>query len=320
MVRPELEAAKVKLYEKKDRTQFIILVSVVLFVILLLVALLNLLNPATTRFLAFRPVDPAEQLTEFQLGLSRFLSWFTIAVVALIGPYGFFLGAKLRDIKAIERRLPDFLRDVAEAGRFGMTLAEAIVVSSSGRYGKLTPEIKKMAAQISWGVPATEALRLFSERVKTPMVGRIVSIIVKSSDAGGDVADVLAMVSHDAKESQLTEEERRISMSTYIAVIYISFLVFLVTIWILNATFLPKMREASTSLTGGSDALGGQSPLAQDLPSVIFNIKIAFFIAVFVHGLGDGILAGVLDNGKIPNGLKHSFLMLLIAVVGFQFI
>jgi len=320
MVRPDLEAAKVKLYEKKDRTQFIILVSVVLFVILLLVALLNLLNPATTRFLAFRPVDPAEQLTEFQLGLSRFLSWFTIAVVALIGPYGFFLGAKLRDIKAIERRLPDFLRDVAEAGRFGMTLAEAIVVSSSGRYGKLTPEIKKMAAQISWGVPATEALRLFSERVKTPMVGRIVSIIVKSSDAGGDVADVLAMVSHDAKESQLTEEERRISMSTYIAVIYISFLVFLVTIWILNATFLPKMREASTSLTGGTDALGGQSPLAQDLPSVIFNIKIAFFIAVFVHGLGDGILAGVLDNGKIPNGLKHSFLMLLIAVVGFQFI
>src|SRR5437867_8524807 len=272
-----------------------------------------------TVVVAFRPVDPDEQLTEFQLGLSRFLSWFTIAVVALIGPYGFFLGAKLRDIKAIERRLPDFLRDVAEAGRFGMTLAEAIVVSSSGRYGKLTPEIKKMAAQISWGVPATEALRLFSERVKTPMVGRIVSIIVKSSDAGGDVADVLTMVSHDAKESQLTEDERRITMSTYIAVIYISFLVFLVTIWILNATFLPKMREASNQIGAGS-TLAGQSPLAQDLPGVIFNIKIAFFIAVFVHGLGDGILAGVLDNGKIPNGLKHSVIMLLIAVAGFQFI
>jgi len=81
------------------------------------------------------------------------------------------------------------------------------------------------------------------------------------------------------------------------------------------------MREASESLGGGtSSALGGQSPIAENLPSVIFNIKVAFFIAVFVHGLGDGILAGVLDNGKIPNGLKHSFLMLLIAVVGFQFI
>jgi len=322
MVSKELQEAKIKLYQKKDRTQTIILGGVVLFVVFFLIALLNLINPATTRFLALRPVDPVEQLTEWQLGLQRFLTWLTIAVVALIGPYGFFLGKKQRDIKAIERRLPDFLRDVAEAGRFGMTLAEAIVVSSSGRYGTLTPEIKKMAAQISWGVPATEALRLFSVRVKTPMTGRIVSIIVKSSDAGGDVADVLTMVSHDAKEVQLTEDERRISMSTYIAVIYISFLVFIVTIWILNATFLPKMREASASLTGGdpSKGLGGLSPLANDLPTVIFNIKIAFFIAVFVHGLGDGILAGVLDNGKFANGLKHSFLMLLIAVVGFQLI
>ena len=315
MVRPELQQAKVKLYEKKDRTRLVILFSVVLFAAFMMIALLNLIDSIQ---LSFRPVDPAEKLTNTQLAIQRFLTWATLGVVALIGPYGFFLGKKQRDIKALERRLPDFLRDVAEAGRFGMTLAEAIVVSSSGRYGKLTPEIKKMAAQISWGVPATEALRLFSERVKTPMVGRIVSIIVKSSDAGGDVADVLTMVSHDAKEAQLTQDERRITMSTYIAVIYISFMVFLVTIWILNATFLPKMREASESLTDAQTAI--ESPLARNLPEVIFNIKVAFFVAVFVHGLGDGILAGVLDNGKIPNGLKHSFLMLLVAVVAFQFI
>src|SRR3989449_4186696 len=207
MVRPELEQAKIKLYERKDRTQTVVMSGVVLFVILFMVAILNILNPASTRFLALRPVDPAEQLNDFQLGLQRFLTWFTIAVVALIGPYGFFLGKKQRDIKAIERRLPDFLRDVAEAGRFGMTLAEAIVVSSSGRYGKLTPEIKKMAAQISWGVPATEALRLFSVRVKTPMTGRVASIIVKASDAGGDGADGLRMVSHDAQRGQLTEDD-----------------------------------------------------------------------------------------------------------------
>ena len=313
MVRPELEQARVKLYEKKDRTRVVVMAGVGLFVVLFLIAVLNLIDSLN---FAFRGVDPSERLTSGQLALQRFLTWFTLAIVALIGPYGFFLGKKQRNIKAVERRLPDFLRDVAEAGRFGMTLAEAIVVSSSGRYGKLTPEIKKMAAQISWGVPATEALRLFSERVKTPMTGRIVSIIVKSSDAGGDVADVLTMVSHDTKEAQLTEDERKITMSTYIAVIYISFLVFLVTIWILNATFLPKMREASESI--GVSAI--ESPLAADLPTVIFNIKIAFFIAVFVHGIGDGVLAGVLDNGKIANGLKHSFLMLLIAVISFQII
>jgi flagellar protein FlaJ len=307
MPNPELQKARVRLYEKADRKKAVVAAGSVIMVLVCFIAFLNLINSVN---LAFRP---GQQTFE------RFLFWLVIAVLGFIGPYGFFVAKKQREIKQIERRLPDFLRDVAEAGRFGMTLADAIVVSGGGRYGKLTPEIKKMAAQITWGVPATEALRLFAQRVKTPMVERVVAIIVKSSDAGGAVADVLTMVSHDTKENQMTEDERRIAMSTYIAVIYISFMVFLVTIWILNVTFLPKMLEASQSLGAGagSAALAGASPLANDLPTVVYNVKIAFFIAVVVHGLGDGILAGVLDTGKIANGLRHSFIMLVIALVAF---
>src|SRR3989449_249193 len=292
--------------EKGDRRKSVVGIGSALFLLLGFIAFLNLINSVN---LAFRPT---------QGSLERFLYWLVVATLGFIGPYGFYVAKQQHEINLIERRLPDFLRDVAEAGRFGMTLAEAIVVSSGGRYGKLTPEIKKMAAPITWGVPAAEALHLFAERVKTPMVQRVVAIVVKSSDAGGDVADVLTMVSHDTKENQLTEDERRIAMSTYIAVIYISFMVFLVTIWILDVTFLPKMLEASGALatTGGVV----QSPLAKDLPGVVNQIRIAFFIATVVHGLGDGILAGVLDTGKIPNGLRHSFIMLVIALFAFLFI
>src|SRR6266513_1965179 len=301
MTNAELEKARVRLYEKSDRKPAIMATGGALMALFGFIAFLNLIGSVN---LALRPGQQA---------IERFLFWLVFSIMGFIGPYGFFLAKRQREIKQVERRLPDFLRDVAEAGRFGMTLADAIVVSSSGRYGKLTPEIKKMAAQITWGVPATEALRLLATRVKTPMVERVVAIIVKSSDAGGDVADVLTMVSHDTKENQLTEDERRITMSTYIAVIYISFMVFLVTIWILNVTFLPKMLEAS-------GALAGASPLANDLPTVVYNVKIAFFIAVIVHGLGDGILAGVLDTGKIANGLRHSFILLVICVLAFLII
>ncbi len=307
MVRKELEEARIKLYQKADRSRIVLATGIVLFILFLMVAILNLIGSVN---LTLRAADSP---------IRRMITWTTIAVMCLIGPYGFYAASKQRLVKQIERRLPDFLRDVAEAGRFGMILAEAIVVSSAGRYGKLTPEIKKMAAQISWGVPATEALRLFSQRVKTPMTERVVSIIVKSSDAGGDVADVLTMVSHATKETQLTEEERKITMSTYVAVIYISFLVFIVTIWILNVTFLPKMVEAGTSLTGGGSTGSGQvqSPLAQDIVGVVENIQLAFILATLVHAMGDGILAGVLDNGKIATGLRHSFLMLFISVLSF---
>jgi len=306
MANVELQKARLRRTEQGDSRRTILGISIVLLVLFGFVAFLNLIDSVKLTIRAdARPIE-------------RFLDWLILAILGFIGPYGFYLAKIQREIKQIERRLPDFLRDVAEAGRFGMTLAEAIVVSSGGRYGKLTPEIKKMAAQITWGVPAAEALRLLAERVRTPMVQRVVAIVVKSSDAGGDVADVLTMVSHDTKENQLTLDERRIAMSTYIAVIYISFLVFLVTIWILNVTFLPKMLEASGALTSTGNVV--ESPLAADLPNVVYSIRIAFFIACIVHALGDGILAGVLDTGKIPNGLRHSCIMLVIALLAFLII
>jgi flagellar protein FlaJ len=300
MVSEKLEEARRKMYLKHDYTRPIIIISVLAFAILIFIGLLNLLTDLRT------PLMPGEQ------PVRTFLNYMVFGLMALFGPYGFYSAKRQRGIAAIERRLPEFLRDVAEAGRFGMILADAIVVASSGRYGKLTPEIQRMAAQISWGVPATEALRLFSERVKTPAVGRVTSIIIKSSDAGGDVADVLTMVAHDTRENQLTEDERRIAMSTYIAVIYISFVVFLVTIWILNVTFLPKMLEASAAVSGGEGALAGGGVLPEDLETVVFNIQMAFYVAAVVHAVGDGILAGVLDNGRLSNGFRHSFIMLII--------
>ncbi|TET91541.1 MAG: type II secretion system F family protein [Methanomassiliicoccales archaeon] len=330
---PSLEEVRVKMYEKHDYTKLIAGIGIAIGLVFLVIAVLNMTNQVDMSFKGLDNQDRNEDGVIDALDINpgydidgdgvpdqgesptrRFLNFLVFAILAFIGPIGFYKNKKMRDIKAIERRLPDFLRDVAEAGRFGMTLADAIVVSSRGRYGKLTPEIEKMASQIQWGVPATEALRLFTERVKTPMVGRIVSIIRKSSDAGGNVADVLSMVSHDAKENQLTEDERKIAMSTYIAVIYISFLVFLITIWILNVSFLPKMKETSTVIEAGQ--VGGegefQSPLAENIDVLIAEIQTAFFISAIIHAVGDGLLAGVLDNGKIVNGLRHSFIMLII--------
>ncbi len=322
----ELEEARHALYVSKDKTRLVKALSIFLGVSLLAIAGLNFLDIVNISFRSFQPGAGADtdgdgvpdQAVEHPV--RRFLNFLALAIMGFIGPYGFYMAKRQRKIRDIEKRLPDFLRDVAEAGRFGMTLAEAIVVAAHGRYGVLTAEIKRMAAQIDWGVAATDALRLFGERVKTPLVERVVSIIIKASDAGGEVADVLTMVSHDAKEFQLTEEERKINMSTYIAVIYISFAVFIVTIWILGVTFLPKMQEAAAEISGGELGTTIESPLPQNIPEIIFNVQVAFFIAVIVHAVGDGILAGILDSGKIVNGLRHSFVMLVIAIVGFQII
>jgi len=241
-------------------------------------------------------------------GINPALDFIVLGIAAIFGPYGFVMTAKLRRISKIEDRLPDFLRDVAEAGRFGMTLPDAIIVASHGRYGLLTEEIKKMASQLEWGVPVVTALLLFEERVPTPLVRRVVSIVTRANEAGGNVADVLTMVAHDTREVQLGNEARQISMLTYVTVIYIAFYVFLVTIYIMAAVFLPQMVTAGQGIASSSLSGAGAVNLQFSFVPALF---VAFLLAVIIHALGDGVMAGVLFSGKISEGLQHATIMLL---------
>ena len=240
-------------------------------------------------------------------GANPAIDFFVLGMLALMAPYGFAMSAKLRRIAKIEERLPDFLRDVAEAGRFGMTLPDAIVVASSGRYGLLTEEIKKMASQLEWGVPVATSLRLFEERVPTPLVRRVVSIITRANEAGGNVADVMTMVAHDTRETQLEAAARQISMLTYVTVIYIAFFVFLVTIYIMAAVFLPQMITAGEGVCSSSLGASGGVSLQFTFVPILF---LAFMVAVIVHAVGDGIMAGILYNGRFAEGLQHATIML----------
>ena len=250
-------------------------------------------------------------------GVNPLVDFCVLGLLALIAPYGFSMSAKLRRVSKIEERLPDFLRDVAEAGRFGMTLPDAIIVASGGRYGLLTDEIKKMASQLEWGVPVATALQLFEERVPTPLVQRVVSIVTRANEAGGNVADVLTMVAHDTRESQLAAQGRQISMLTYVTVIYISFFVFLVTIYIMAAVFLPQMITAGSGIASSSLGNSGALSLAFNLVPELF---LAFMVAVIVHAVGDGVMAGVLYNGRIAEGLQHATIMLAIGWLLMRFV
>jgi flagellar protein FlaJ len=282
--------------EQADRTKTVLGISLALVGVFSFMAFIDMIGSLNL------PLDP--------------IDYVIFAMLSFFGPYGFYTSTKEKHTREIETRLPDFLRDVAEAGRFGMTLADAIVVASSGRYGRLTPEIKKMAAQIEWGVPASEAVQLFSERVKTPLVTRMASIIRKANDAGGNVADVLSMVSRDAKETMLTQEERNVTMSTYVMVVYISFFVFIATILILQGQFLPKMQDAGQTVSDEAEALGmAEIPGVNIQVSIIPEISFIFLLSVLVHAAGDGLLAGVIQRGSLPIGMRHSFIMLVAGFV-----
>ncbi len=225
--------------------------------------------------------------------------------VALIPP-GLYDYIKNKRIREIEDRLPDFLRDVAEASRFGMTLADSIVSASKGRYGILTDEIRKMAYQIQWGVPVGVALEGFLERNSTPITKRIVSTIIKANEAGGNVSDVLNMVADYSREVQQLNKEKYSQLSSYTVVLLIAYGVFLVTILILNVQFFPQMIKAGQSATGAVS-----NNIASINVSIIPTVKLIFTGAIIVHAVGDGLMAGVLKDGRYESGFLTAAMLAL---------
>jgi pilus assembly protein TadC len=237
---------------------------------------------------------------------------FILAALLGAGPPGFFFNQERRRIAAIDEKFPDFLRDLAESARAGMTLPRALVTASQGTYGALTPEIKTMAAQVQWGVDFGDALRRFAKRTKTPLIDRTVALVVEAQRAGGNVVDVLTAASEDAREIKQIVSERNTQMSMYNVVIYIAYFVFLVVVLVLSVQFIPAFH-AAVGVQGEGGAAGAQ---VGGLTFKAFDpedFNTLFFQAAVVQAIGGGLVGGVLSKGHPLAGFIHIAVMLAVA-------
>ena len=238
-----------------------------------------------------------------------------IAIFIFTGVFGIYEFVRLKRVRKIDDRFPDFVRDLAESRRAGMTFTKAIMYSSKGNYGVLTPEIQKIARQISWGSSVDNALKAFARRVNTKLINRTVSLIIEASRSGGNVADVLDAASRDAREIKLIESERRANMLSYVAVIYVGMGVFLLIIIILCKSLLPSMLgqgAQQAAIAYASSGIGGGGGISQKA------ITEVFFYASLVQSFGMGIVTGVFEEGNMISGVKHTFIMMLVTWLIFK--
>lgn len=216
-------------------------------------------------------------------------------------------------VSSIEASLPNFFRDVAGMNDSGMTLPHAIHIVAEGEYGALTPHVRKLDIEMSWGVPFVEAIRRFGEAVNTPLAERSVDLIAHASSAGGDASEVLRAAAHDAYEFFNLKTERRNSMLIYMFIVVLSFFVFLFVIGVLSSTFLPTMAEAGEAVA----ASGSRQAFMDPVDLCLYNRL--FFHSALIQGFFSGLAAGVMGEGRVLAGLKYSAIMVLIAWVAFRF-
>ncbi len=243
-----------------------------------------------------------------------------LSIVAIAGPYGYFFNMELKRIEAIDQKFPDFLRDLAESARAGMTLPRALVTASRGTYGALTPEIHIMAAQVEWGVEFGEALERFAQRTRTPLIDRTVALVVEAQRAGGNVVDVLTAASNDAREIKQIVAERTEQMKMYNVVVFIAFFVFIAVVLILSAQFLPAFKQAVDAATAGS---GGQAQNVGGIVLAPFSVEKfndIFFHGAIIQAIGGSLVGGVMTKGTPVGGFMSMFIMMVAAWISFRVI
>ena len=235
-----------------------------------------------------------------------------LAVLVAIIPVAILDFKEQQRVKNLENALPNFFRDLAGMNDSGMTLPNAVHIVAGAEYSTLTPHIRKLDQDMSWGAGFVEAMYRFGKDLGTPLADRSVDLIAKASKAGGDISEVLRAAAKDTYEIVNLAQERSNNMLIYVIIVLVSFAVFLFVIAILVSTFLTTMATAGASAAAaGARGFMGQIDL--------FQYKRLFTHAALLQGFFSGLVAGQMGEGRLIAGLKYSAIMVIIAWVTFRF-
>jgi flagellar protein FlaJ len=226
------------------------------------------------------------------------------AIIAAISPPAVLNYVDFRWRKAVDEHLPDLFRSIVQAQETGMTLPKALEEASKRDYGPLTAELRKMTAQISWGMSFEMALLAFRKRVNTVLIQRTVPMIIEASRSGGHVEKIFDPMGKFIQTTILLEKERRTQARPYIAIIYVAFFVFLFTIVLLFKSFFVSVEQLPT--------LGTALMATEDIRRMFFHMTV-------IQGFFGGLTAGKMGEGTINAGLKHCLILMICGYVTLKF-
>lgn len=253
---------------------------------------------------------------------------FIVGIPQFIISYG-----RYREVEEYEEKFPIFLRDIIESLRSGMPFHKAILAASKIDYGKLSKEVKKMADQISWGMPLNRVLDLFINRIKkSKRMNLAMRTIKETYMSGGDVVSTLESVADSIRVLDDVDKERRSLLNQYVVLIYAICFLFIGIVAAINKLMVPLFT--STLQTVGEMGVlanpcgGAENPFCSmvyfianvfsiDPESIGAYYTSLFFMMSMMEAICCGLVAGQISENSIVAGFKHSVIMAVISFAAF---
>ncbi|MBI2185029.1 MAG: type II secretion system F family protein [Thaumarchaeota archaeon] len=199
----------------------------------------------------------------------------------------------------LEKFLPDFIRDVSQGRKVGLPPEKSIEQLSSENYAGLSKHVRKMGAQLSWGVSINSVILTFTSAVNSWIVKVVGTLMMEVVDLGGGTTKNFIEMANFTRRINDMESERRASLKPYIFVIYLAGIMVIITTFLM-VFFMTQPLVSNTTL-----------PTATRASQTVNQLLIA---AIF-EGWVIGMVAGKMGEGSISDGFKHSLALVVISLV-----
>ena len=210
----------------------------------------------------------------------------------------------------------EFSRNLAESVTTGTPISKSIINMQNREYGALSPYVKKLANQISLGIPVHKALENFARDVGNPVISRAIALISEAERAGGEIDYILSSVAKSISEVEKLKKERKAAIYNLVVQGYIIFFIFIGIMLVMEFKILPITSEMGiigdvgvglpTVGAGAGEAAAGLS--AKELAK-------PFLYLLLTQGFFAGLTIGKLAEGAVKKGIKHSFILMVTAFI-----
>lgn len=244
---------------------------------------------------------------------------FIVGVMGGIAPLMITSLNESRRRESIDKNLPIFLLAIISSVQSGTSLIRAIEEGADRNLGSLTPELKNLRANISWGMPFQEAFQNFANRVDTLMGRRVIVLLQLAVQSGGETVKTLEMMQKHMTEMQEIERERKSSLAPYLYVIYIAYVIFLAVTVLLAMNFFTQIEVVQSQLLEASQ----KSRVPLGMFGALLGVDVGqlnqnMFNMALIEAVFGGVAAGKIVEGRFTAGIKHVIVMIILAVIVFS--
>ncbi|MGP8126110.1 MAG: type II secretion system F family protein [Nitrososphaerales archaeon] len=220
-----------------------------------------------------------------------------LALCISVGPPAFFATRYTSERRKLEHALPDFIADVTEGRKTGLSPEQSIEALTNRNYGVLSPYVKKMGAQLSWGVALSKVISTFTSSVGSWITRATGILLIEVVDVGGGTAKSFTEMASFARTINDLENERRSALRPFVMITYVA------AVMIIMTTFILVYMLTAPGTTG----FAGQSI---DVGTINLLLATSVFDAFVI-----GLVAGKMGEGSLADGFKHAFALVIISLI-----